>query len=248
MLKSSAPRSDRGAGTVPYNGLMPCLICHKRKEKRFCPAKAGKICTTCCAIEREETIDCPFDCPHLQEGRLHEHAGALDPDNFPYKEIRIGESFLRDHEDLLIACGRAVLSSALETPSATDRDTREALDALIQTYKTLESGIYYETRPESAYGREIMGRIQQQLREFKENETQQTGFSRTRDSDIRTLLVFLFRMALDRDNGRRRGKAFLDFLRQHFKSAGAYRPSSAFTFPRRPRKVFPRRARAVFPT
>jgi hypothetical protein len=28
--------------------------------------------------------------------------------------------------------------------------------------------------------------------------------------------VFLYRMALDRDNGRAKGKAFLDFLRQHF--------------------------------
>jgi hypothetical protein len=195
---------------------MACLVCNKRKGKRFCPAKAGKICTTCCATEREETIDCPFDCPYLQESRLHEHKGLLDPDNFPYREIRITDSFLRDHEDLLVACGRAVLSGALESPKATDRDTRDALDALIQTYKTLDSGIYYETRPDSVYAREIMGHIQQQLQEFRENETKQTGFSRTRDSDIRALLVFLYRMALDRDNGRSRGKAFLDFLRQHF--------------------------------
>jgi hypothetical protein len=206
---------------------MLCLICNKRKGKRFCPAKGGKICTTCCATEREETIDCPFDCPHLQESRLHEHTGLLDPDNFPYKEIRITDSFLRDHEDLLLACGRAVLTGALETPKATDRDIREALDALIQTYKTLDSGIYYETRPDSAYAREIMRRIQEQLRKFKESETQQTGFSRTRDSDIRAMLVFLYRMALDRDNGRSRGKAFLDFLRQHFepREARAAAPS-----------------------
>jgi hypothetical protein len=205
---------------------MACLVCNKRKGKRFCPAKAGKICTTCCATEREETIDCPFECPHLQESRPHEHKGLLDPDNFPYKEIRINESFLRDHDDLLIACGEAVLGGALGSPRATDRDTREALDALIQTYKTLDSGIYYETRPESAYAREIMGGIQRRLQEFKENETKQTGFSRTRDSDIRALLVFLYRMALDRDNGRGRGKAFLDFLRQHFPLADA-KPAAA---------------------
>jgi len=198
---------------------MACLVCNKRKGKRFCPAKGGKICTTCCATEREETIDCPFDCPHLQESRPHEHKGLLEPDNFPYKEIRITDSFLRDHEILLVACGQAVLSGALETPRSTDRDARGALDALIQTYKTLDSGIYYETQPDSAYAREITGRIQRQLREFKEEETR-AGFSRTRDSDIHAMLVFLYRMALDRDNGRSRGKAFLDFLRQHFPSAG----------------------------
>lgn len=198
---------------------MACLVCNKRKGKRFCPAKAGKICTPCCAAEREETIDCPFDCPHLKESRAHEHKGLLEPDNFPYKEIRITDTFLRDHEDLLMGTGRAVLSAALESPRPTDRDTREALDALIQTYKTLDSGIYYETRPDSAYARDIMGRIQQRLQEFKESERQQAGFSRTRDGDIRALLIFLYRMALDRDNGRSRGKAFLDFLLQHFPPA-----------------------------
>jgi hypothetical protein len=200
---------------------MTCPICNKRKAKRFCPAKAAKICTTCCATEREETIDCPLDCPHLRESRLHEHKSLLDPDDFPYKEVRIGESFLRDHEDLLMACGRAVLSAALETPKAADRDTRDALDALIQTYKTLDSGIYYETRPDTAYARAIVRRIQEQLQQFKESETRQSGFSRTRDGDIRALLVFLYRMALDRDNGRSRGKAFLDFLREHFPAGEA---------------------------
>jgi hypothetical protein len=209
---------------------MACLICHKRKGKRYCPAKGGKICTTCCATEREETIDCPFDCPHLQEGRLHERAGLLDPANFPYKEVRVSDSFLHDHAELLIACGRAVLTSALETPGANDRDTRSALDALIQTYKTLESGIYYEAQAESRLGREIMGHIQRQLGEFKQSETQRTGFSRTRDGDIRTVLVFLLRMALDRDNGRSRGKAFLDFLRQHFPSTDS-RPAPSLILP-----------------
>lgn len=195
---------------------MRCPVCNQRKGKRFCPAKGARICTACCAAEREVTIDCPFECPHLQEGRAREYKHRLGQDQFPYKEIRIGETFLRDHEELLLFCGRTVLMASLETAKATDRDTREALDALIKTYKTLSSGIYYETRPESAYGREIMGRIQESLRELQETETQQVGFQRTRDDDVLHLLVFLYRMALDRDNGRIRGKAFLDFLRQHF--------------------------------
>lgn len=195
---------------------MPCPVCNQRKGKRFCPAKAAKICTTCCATEREVTIDCPFDCPHLKDGRAREYKNRLEQDDFPYKEIRIGETFLRDHEELLLVCGKTVLTASLETAKATDRDTREALDALIKTYKTLGSGIYYETRPDSAYAREIMRRIQESLKEFQENETQQAGFSRTRDVDILHMLVFLYRMALDRDNGRARGKAFLDFMRQHF--------------------------------
>jgi hypothetical protein len=195
---------------------MVCPVCNQRKGKRFCPAKAAKICTTCCASEREITIDCPFECPHLKESRPREHKGQIDEGHFPYKEIRIGETFLRDHEELLLLSGRTIVTAALATPKSTDRDTREALDALIQTYKTLSSGIYYETRPDSVYAREIMGRIQEGLRELQETETQQAGFRRTRDEDVLHMLVFLYRMALDRDNGRSRGKAFLDFMRQHF--------------------------------
>ena len=37
--------------------------------------------------------------------------------------------------------------------------------------------------------------------------------TRTRDADLLGLLVFLERLELDRDNGRPRGRAFLDVLR-----------------------------------
>jgi hypothetical protein len=198
---------------------MACLICNKGKAKRFCPAKGGKICSLCCGTEREETIDCPFDCPYLRESREHDYKGLLDPKDFPYKEIRVNDGFLEDHQTLLVVCGRAILEGALQTQRATDRDVRDALDALIQTHKTLASGIYYETRPPSAYARQITEHIQQQIREFQQEEAKQAGFSRTRDSDILTMLVFLYRMALDRDNRRSRGKAFLDFLRLHFEPA-----------------------------
>jgi hypothetical protein len=75
-----------------------------------------------------------------------------------------------------------------------------------------------------------MGYAQQHLREFQEQETRQTGFSRTRDGDILTLLVFLYRMALDRDNKRSRGKAFLDFLRLHFEPSET-RPAPSLILP-----------------
>ena len=38
--------------------------------------------------------------------------------------------------------------------------------------------------------------------------------TKTRDADVLGLLVFLQRFELDRNNGRRRGRAFLDALRE----------------------------------
>jgi hypothetical protein len=114
-----------------------------------------------------------------------------------------------------------LFTAATEVRGAVDADVRGALNALIQTYKTLESGIYYETRPDSAFAREIMDSVRRQVQQFQEAEAQQAGFSRSRDRDVLQLLVFLYRIALDRDNGRSRGKAFLDFLRMHFEPATA---------------------------
>ena len=199
-----------------YNTEMVCPLCEKRKAKRDCPAKGGKICSICCGSEREVTIDCPFECRYLQESRQREYKGNLDPKDFPSKEIRIDQSFLRDHAELLNVCGRSLLNGALQTPGVVDHDTQEALEALVRTYKTLESGLYYESRPASSLAQRVVDHLQEKVREFRKQQTRQSGMTQTRDDDVLRILVFLQRMALDRDNARARGKAFLDFLRVHF--------------------------------
>ncbi len=195
---------------------MVCPLCEKRKAKRDCPAKGGKICSICCGREREVTIDCPFECQYLQESRLHEHKGGLDPQDFPFKEIRIDESFLHENTGLLTACARSLLEGSSQTSPVVDHDTQEALEAMVRTYKTLETGLYYESRPVSLMAQRIVDHVQEKVREFREQQTRQTGVTQTRDNDVLRMLVFLQRMALDHDNARPRGKAFLDFLRVHF--------------------------------
>ena len=195
---------------------MVCPLCEKRKAKRDCPAKGAKICSICCGREREVTIDCPFECPYLQESRLHEHKGNLDPKDFPAKEIRIDENFLQENAVLLTVCGRALLDGASLTPGVVDGDTRQALDALIRTYQALESGLYYESRPVSLLAQRVVDHVQEKVREFRDREKHAQGMAQIRDSDVLRMLVFLQRMALDRDNARPKGRAFLDFLRVHF--------------------------------
>ena len=199
-----------------YNTEMVCPLCEKRKAKRDCPAKGTKICSICCGSEREVTIDCPFECRYLQESRQREYKGNLDPKDFPSKEIRIDQRFLREHAELLNVCGRSLLEGASETPGVVDRDTQEALEALVRTYKTLDSGLYYESRPASSLAQRVADHLQEKVRKFREEQTRQTGMTQTSDNDVLRILVFLQRMALDRDNARPRGKAFLDFLRLHF--------------------------------
>ena len=176
----------------------------------------GDICTICCGTEREVTVDCPWDCAYLQEARKHERSAPVNPDGFPNQDIRVSEEFLRDHEPLLVATGRGLMRAAFDTAGAVDLDVREALDALIRTCRTLQSGVYYETRPDNALADRIRRYTQTAVEEYREHETERPGMPRSRDVDVLTTLVFLQRLELDRHNGRRRGRAFLDFLRSFF--------------------------------
>jgi hypothetical protein len=50
--------------------------------------------------------------------------------------------------------------------------------------------------------------------------------TKTRDVDVLGVLAFLPRLEIDRNNGRKRGRAFIDFLRHQFPaSPGAPAPA-----------------------
>lgn len=195
---------------------MACAICRIRKPRRFCPGVRGDICTICCGTEREVTVDCPLDCEYLQEARKHERPAEVNPDDFPNKDIRVTEEFLQDHEPLLVAVASGLTRAAFDTPGAADRDVRDTLDALIRTHRTLQSGVYYETRPDNALANQIYTALQNALEAYRKSESERLGMSQIRDSDVLGALVFLQRLELDRNNGRPRGRAFLDFLRSFF--------------------------------
>ena len=192
---------------------MPCAICQQRKPKRFCPGVNGDICSICCGTEREVTVACPLDCEYLRDARRHEKTVPMDARNIPNQDIRISEQFLEEHEHLLAYMGSNLAAAALETPGASDTDARDALEALVKTYRTLQSGVYYETRPENALARPIFDRVQKAVAEFRAREQERLGMPKTRDGDVLCLMVFLQHLEFDRHNGRHRGRAFIDLLR-----------------------------------
>lgn len=132
----------------------------------------------------------------------------------PDPDIRVSEELLEDNAELLEFLSQTLAAAALDTPGAVDRDLRDALVALVRTYRTLQTGIYYETLPENALAARIFRTTEEAVAEFRQQETKRLGMSKTRDSDLLGLLVFLERLELDRNNGRPRGRAFLDLLRR----------------------------------
>ena len=96
--------------------------------------------------------------------------------------------------------------------------------SLIRTYRTLQSGVYYESIPTNPLAAGVYSAVQRGTGEFREQERRRLGMSKTRDADILGLLVFLQRLEFDRNNGRRRGRAFLDFLQVFYPDSTAPAP------------------------
>lgn len=195
---------------------MTCALCQTRRPRRSCPGVHGDICAQCCGEGREVTIACPLDCEYLLDARRHEKPVPFDPAGAPHRDVRITEQFLAEHEELLVFLGQTLGAAAIETAGVADGDVRAALDALIRTYRTLESGVYYETRPENALANRLYATLQDGLAEFRRQEQERTGLPKTRDTDILGVLVFLQRLELDRNNGRPRGRAFIGLLRSFY--------------------------------
>jgi len=192
---------------------MECGICGVRRPRRFCPGVRGDICSVCCGTEREVTVSCPLDCEYLREARRHEKPLPVDVEQIPNRDIHFSEEFLEEHGKLVAALADAVAGAAFRNPGAVDTDAREALQALIRTYRTLESGVYYESRPDNLLAAGVFRAAQDAVAGFRSAERDALGLARTRDSDVLKTLVFLERIGISRDNGRPRGRAFLDALR-----------------------------------
>ena len=211
---------------------MPCSICNKRKERRFCPAVHWRICPQCCGEQREVTLDCPSDCVYLQQAREHEKPRRIEDldQSALFPNVEIGQAFLYEQEHLILGLSFALAKSARADRAIRDTDLLAALTALAQRYETLaSSGLHYEAPVTNLTHQAIAGDLQQMVKEYREAEQKHVGYSRLRDSDVLRALVFLLRMGYTRTSGRPRSRAFVDFLQAQFpeQSSGIAAPQEA---------------------
>jgi len=185
---------------------MPCAICKTRREKRHCPGIQGEICTLCCGTQREETVDCPLDCEYLQLAHKYENP-EKDPTAMPNRDFAIPEDFAKKNKQLITVMEHAIFKVAIER-NAIDFDIREALGGLIRTYRTLGSGLFYESRPANPIAAAIFDGVQQRVAEIRKLETER-GLHKVLDSQFLTVFVLLQRLEYIFSNGRKRGRGFL---------------------------------------
>ena len=190
-----------------------CKICGKRRARRYCPAVEGDICPLCCGSEREVSLSCPLECPWLQEAHRREKPVQLRESELAYSDITVTEEFLRNHEEFLLFCIYSLVQAALRTPGAVDGDVLAALAALVQTHRTLESGLVYETRAENTVAASVQRGFSASLDDYRKMRTEREGLSSLRNAEILAILVFLYRLGQQNQNGRPRGRMYLDLLR-----------------------------------
>src|SRR5208337_5639222 len=126
---------------------LSCPICDERKEKRFCPAVHGRICPQCCGEQREVTLDCPSDCPYLQQAREHEKPRSAEEFEAAslFPQVEISEQFTYEREHLLMGLTYALAKAARADRSLNDPDLIAALSATSTSHERLvNSRLHYE--------------------------------------------------------------------------------------------------------
>jgi hypothetical protein len=141
------------------------------------------------------------------------------------RDIVLDEESLHTHEDLLVFCVYSLIQAALQIPGAVDSDLVDALEALIQTHRTLESGLYYETRAQNTIAANIQRSFTASLADYQKLRTKREHLTQVRNSEILAMLVFLHRLAQRSQNGRPRSRMYMDLLRQMTPDAGVEAPS-----------------------
>ena len=178
---------------------MICPRCGVRKARRRCPALGLDICPQCCGVEREERIACPLECAHLREARQYEKVLPDTAAESPYPEVEVTEAFLGRHQTQLL-----LLTNALFVAVAAG----EYADAAVRT----ALGEVIAGRPEHPVAVAFAGRLGEVLGGLTP-EARERFWS---GEAVKKLQVFLLRLAVGRDNGRSRGRAFVAFLADHF--------------------------------
>jgi hypothetical protein len=80
----------------------------------------------------------------------------------------------------------------------------------------VNSGLHYEQPLTSAPQHAVAAQVEEMLKQYRDAEQQQLGYSNLRDGDVLKSLVFLVRLAQGRTSGRPKSRAFIDFLLAQF--------------------------------
>lgn len=150
---------------------MKCLLCGRRKGKRFCPAKNALICPQCCAEKRVIEVACPRDCTYLRSGisyqserKLNEQFGS---DGDVHLKMRVLET-IQELNWAVFLLEEEVVRFSLELRSLRDEQILEGVQLLQKTYATEQKGVIYEHQSPDPIVQSLSRQIHKLLEGFRQ--------------------------------------------------------------------------------
>jgi hypothetical protein len=144
-------------------------------------------------------------------GRVYESDRRTPDPQLEAAAQKFDRSFTYRHTPVLNAVCLAIYEERKAAPWLLDTDVIEVFKDLAKTMKTLSSGIYYESLPESVVQVSLFHRLKQLLDEFMQPQPQ--GLEQSmKVSDAIDVLTFLTYVATVNSNSRPRSRQYLDLL------------------------------------
>ena len=150
---------------------MACPLCHKRKEKRSCPALGRSICPVCCATKRLVEINCPSDCPHLAASREHPAAVVRRQQEEDVAALLPSMAGLTERQQQLFFLFQSAIARSKPEGLArlADEDVAEAAAACAATIETAARGVLYEHTPSALPAQKLAGEFRTLLTEVRQH-------------------------------------------------------------------------------
>lgn len=150
---------------------MKCILCGRRKAKRYCPAKNRKICPVCCGEKRGIEIDCPLDCEYFVEGQKHQQQKVtrerIRKDGIE-TYVKKAELY-RKNPAVFAVIEKEISHMFRENRELNDKDLSTALEQVKKTLETENSGIYYEYQGENIYANQVSGSLLRAIKGYMQS-------------------------------------------------------------------------------
>lgn len=150
---------------------MKCVLCEKRKPKRYCPAKRASICPTCCGQKRGVEINCPPDCKYFVEGQKH-HGQKVMRQRVKKQGARsyVRKAKLYQQNPEIFAKMEKCLADMFRNNRAIENaDVVSALDAVKKTLYTEKKGLLFQHEGRNSNSNQLSSSILAVISEFKDN-------------------------------------------------------------------------------
>jgi hypothetical protein len=144
----------------------------------------------------------------------------------PFAEVRIDDEFLNRQGHLMQVVAMSLAEGLHRIEGVVDSDAFAALDGLAQTYKTRQSGLLYDSKPNNTVAAALFELIQLRITEFSNKKAEQSGFPVVLDSHIFGVLLFYLRLARQLRQQRRYSRSFFDAVLGFLAHAGYSAPSN----------------------